>query len=324
MKIPAFNEEKYFQNKMNRSSCVTLIKDSCNDAFSNYVSLYVNDGYELLEHREIGANLFSALKKGDTGVFINFHGATDELSIVTEEKTKYFDFKAEAGKSIVSPAITQIPLEDFGMSYVIRLSDGRFIIIDGGRGIEPEIVALYNALTKQSLRNKPVIAAWIMTHAHLDHYQAYAAFMDKYADSVVIERYMLTFPEYDDLEHYPTLVNKDPRVERDCSEYANIPIMHSWMKKSGAPVYSPFIGQRYVIGDAVLDILGGMEATIHASKNINTTSLVIRMELGGQVIIWGGDASFGAINLAEKYGDFLKADILQVPHHGFQSGPSAE
>ena len=47
---------------------------------------------------------------------------------------------------VVTPEITQIALEDFGMSYVIRLSDGRFIVIDGGRDFEPESDKLFKAL----------------------------------------------------------------------------------------------------------------------------------------------------------------------------------
>ena len=56
------------------------------------------------------------------------------------------------------------------------------------------------------------------------------------------------------------------------------------------------------------------------SGNINAASLVIRMELAGQVILWSTDASYSIAKLPERYGKHLKADILQVPHHGFQCG----
>jgi hypothetical protein len=49
------------------------------------------------------------------------------------------------------------------------------------------------------------------------------------------------------------------------------------------------------------------------------------MELGSQVILWTADAACSHVRLDERYGAYLKADILQVPHHGFQSGtPEAE
>ena len=44
------------------------------------------------------------------------------------------------------------------------------------------------------------------------------------------------------------------------------------------------------------------------------------MELCGQVILWATDASFSDAKLPEKFGGYLKSDILQVPHHGLQCG----
>ena len=40
-------------------------------------------------------------------------------------------------------------------------------------------------------------------------------------------------------------------------------------------------------------------------------------------MLWTNDAAFSHAKLPERYGEYLKADILQIPHHGFQSG-SAE
>ena len=52
---------------------------------------------------------------------------------MAEDNCAYFDFADTPRTHSVSAQITQIKLEDFGMSYVIRLTDGRFIVIDGGR-----------------------------------------------------------------------------------------------------------------------------------------------------------------------------------------------
>jgi hypothetical protein len=66
-----------------------------------------------------------------------------------------------------------------------------------------------------------------------------------------------------------------------------------------------------------------MDDTIHRSQNINATSLMFTMELAGQRIFFGGDGSFSDAALAERYGEELKCDILQVPHHGFGCGTEA-
>jgi len=319
MNIPAFCEENFFSNTINNNSKVITIENVKINTFSDYISLFKNDGYCEKERREISNNLFCSLKKGNEGAFINYYSSTNELTIVLEENSKYFEYSDQKRKASVAPQITQIPLEDFGMSYVIRLSDGRFIIIDGGREFEPDAMRLFECLKRSSNGEKPIIAAWILTHPHSDHFHCYIKFMDMYQDAVEIEKYLFTFPEHDDLVHYPAVMNKDRRFE-DSSIYTNIPFMLERMERSGAPIYSPHTGQRYVIGDAVCDVLGSIDDTIHRSTNVNSTSLVIRMELGGQIILWGADACFSELQISEKYGSYLKADILQVPHHGFQSG----
>ena len=58
-----------------------------------------------------------------------------------------------------------------GLSVLIRLTDGRFIVIDGGFNRTECADALIKAIKEQSkaYTNKPVIAGWIITHAHGDH-----------------------------------------------------------------------------------------------------------------------------------------------------------
>ena len=112
---------------------------------------------------------------------------------------------------------------------------------------------------------------------------------------------------------------KDRRFE-DVSAFTNIPKMWEQIERSGGKVYMAHTGQRFNIGGASLEILASMDDTIHLSKNINASSLVIRMELCGQIILWATDASFSDAQLPEKFGEYLKSDILQVPHHGLQCG----
>ena len=311
--------KRIIENQINRNAAVATVEGAGVTDFSARCEALIADGYEAMEQRNIAQNTYASFQKGDEGVFLNYYPSLGELTVVTEKECRYFRYEDKMGECVVKPSITQIHLVDFGMSYVVRLSDGRFIIFDGGREYEPDAQELYDCLKRDCVTPKPVIAAWIMTHPHSDHYHCYMTFMEHFADEVVIEKYMLTFPEHDDAVHYPALFNKDKRFE-DNSPFTNIPRMYAYMQKSGAPIYAPHTGQRYIISDAVCDIIGSIDDTIHRSQNINATSVVIRMELGGQVILWCADAAFSETRLAEKYGQYLKADILQVPHHGFQSG----
>ena len=322
MNFPAFGEESMVAVQINERTKVYTLERAEASAFDSYCNLLAEDGFCKKEARLGVGRQYAAYEKEGTGVFVTAYEGTGELRIVVEEECKYFFFADQAGKACTTPQITQIALEDFGMSYVIRLSDGRIIVIDGGREFEPDQDKLLARLYKDSNGETPVIAAWIMSHPHSDHFHCFNGFMDQYSDRVRIQSFLLNFPDAEDLEHYPKLVYENKAIGKN-SSCDEIPRMYAHMEKTGAPIYIPRTGQIYRIGDAVLEILSCMDDTIHISQNINASALVIRMELGGQTILWSTDASFGWGKIPERYGAYLKSDILQIPHHGFQCG-SAE
>ena len=55
-----------------------------------------------------------------------------------------------------------------GMCYVIRLFDGRFVILDSNTGEYEENQRLFDVLNSQNVNEKIIIAAWFFSHAHLD------------------------------------------------------------------------------------------------------------------------------------------------------------
>ena len=320
--FPAFNEENALTRSENRYCSVTVIPSSDESDFEKYICYLAENGYPVAEARSLRTRRYAACRKGTDAVFLNWFAGTGELYIVSEIECNYFDFRDTPPAKRTKPTISQLHLEDFGMSYVIRLSDGRFIVIDGGWDFEPDADTLFQSLKSQSDGEGIVIAAWIFTHAHCDHFHCFIPFLDKYGERVTVERFMYCFPEHDDFERYPSLANQDVRVG-DCSGFTNIPRMEERVAKTGATVHKIHTGQTYQLADAKIEFLSGMDDTVNISSNLNTTSLVFRMELGGQIILFTGDASFYDARLPEKYGDYLRADILQIPHHGFGSGRAA-
>jgi len=320
--IPAFGEKTVFENRENDRAVAFLIPNADAEAFFAYCGLLEGYGYVKREAWETDTHLYAAYANGSDAFFLNYFSGLRELYLVSEEDCPYFSYTDRPAKSsvAVTPQITQMELADFGMSYVVRLSDGRFIIFDGGRDFLNDRVQLYKHLCAASVHEKPVIAAWILSHPHPDHFHLFVGFADQYGSDVVIEKMLFLFPEADDLAHYPKLEKSDRRFDYDVSGLVWIPKLFERANRLGVPIYRPHTGQTYRIGDAVCEILACMDDTVHASDNINAASLVIRMELGGQVILWATDAPFSIVQLAKKHGDRLRADILQIPHHGFQSG----
>jgi hypothetical protein len=127
---------------------------------------------------------------------------------------------------------------------------------------------------------------------------------------------LLLFPVADDLEHYPGLAAKEG-VDEDLSGVAKIPQMWQTIADHALPVYTTHTGQRFRIGDADCRIMASMDDTIHCCKDINASSQVIRVQLCGQTLLLTTDAPLHVSRMAEKYGNGLRSDILQIPHHGF-------
>jgi len=327
--LPAFGETAFFDNQENRESRVILISDAAPAAFADYCALLAREGFAQKELRTAPHRSFAAWEKDGWGVFINYFAGTAELQLVVEENSAYGSYWSSCGAPCTTPRVTQVKLGDYAISDVIRLSDGRLLVIDGGNTYESDVDALWNRLTADSPFETPVIAGWIMTHAHSDHFYCFFPFMKKYGDRVKIEKFFFNFPAHDDLEHFPKLTKDGTRlalwlgVENFTGGDA-IRLFREEVAKLGVPVYTPHTGQCYPIGDARLLFMGTMDDTIHRSQNINATSLMFMMELGGQKIFFGADGSCGDARLADRYGEELKADILQIPHHGFGCGSDDE
>ncbi|MBE5770843.1 MAG: hypothetical protein E7336_05690 [Clostridiales bacterium] len=319
LQFPTFGEENVIENQLNSQSRVLHFPEREASAFHACCQWLIEQGFEEKESRIREDHFFASFLREGTGIFLNYFGGTKEMRIVEEQSCAHFSFADQLGDPIVSPQITQLTLEDFGMSYAIRLSDGRFILLDGGRNLAQDADRLYECLKAGCTQDRPRIAAWIFSHPHSDHFHCFISFMEKYAPCVDIERFLFNFPDHDDFAHYPVLENA-PSPIGNLASFIWIPRMLEWIEKTGAPIFTPHTGQRFTIGDAEMEILSSMDDTIHLSHDINAISLVIKMQLGGQTILWTTDAGFSYARLAQRYGEYLKSDILQIPHHGFQSG----
>lgn len=225
----------------NRNTRIVNILEAGEQTVSSYCQLLKDSGYEKREYRRNGCNIYAAFSCGNSGVFLNYYGTLGELNIAIEENCCYFAFEDRAGEAIVPPQITQVHLVDFGMSYAIRLSDGRFIVIDDGWDFEPDVKELYRVLKEGTPVGKPVVAAWFLTHPHRDHHLCFAEFIRRFAEEIIVEKLLLNYPEADDLAYYPELEDEDWRVGNAASIY-RIPQMLEAVNRLGIPVYEHHTG----------------------------------------------------------------------------------
>lgn len=206
-----------------------------------------------------------------------------------------------------------------GQSNVIRLSDGSFIIIDGGHGndgdeadYKNDAVNLYKILQKQAPdKDNIVIAAWIFTHAHDDHVMTFPDFMKAYGTQVKIEKLIMNMPS----EKMAYEGGGDCRVHIT-------PYLSSAALKD-TDIIKAHVGQKFFIRNATIQILCNFEMLQpynlqKGDNSYNNTSLVFSVEMEDVKFMILGDC-YDQQNMVIPwcYGtEALKSDVVQVAHHG--------
>lgn len=272
-------------------------------------------GFSLVSEDTVGPARTYTFRHGLSAIFLTYFKDSEILFFVTEPNCRYLDYSDTEGERVTTASVTQLDLSDFGMSYIIRLPDGRLIIIDGGRIDDIDSDNLLRRMTERCGGGDIVIGAWIMTHPHLDHYRCFISFMEKYSELVTVEKLIYNFPDADEGEYeaYPTLMADD--------EVAFLKRFYALVEKTGAPVFRAHTGQVYNVGSARIEMLGTPDDNENVPvKNFNFVSLVMRMTLEGQILLFCGDKQFQHSALVSLWGDYLKCDIMQIPHHGFHGG----
>ena len=212
-----------------------------------------------------------------------------------------------------------------GMCLVFRLSDGRFVIVDGGywnaKDTEGECVErLYNWLMEHAdydkdgnyKNNKVNIAAWVFTHHHSDHISVGWKFNQMYQakDNVEVENYLYNFPDYEYAISVPGS-NIDPGYYTEW-----FPKMGDLMKRNNNLV--AHTGFNYQFADMSIEILYTHEDMFPNSiKSFNNSNTVYKFTLAGKTFLVAGDLEEpGQIDAIKMTGTLLESDFLQVTHHG--------
>lgn len=222
-----------------------------------------------------------------------------------------------------------------GMSYIITLADGTFILIDGGprqrdqhftkacvdgewvdapRDEEHDCDKLYRLLCERTPEGqKPVVAAWFITHGHSDHTDLAGDFLRKYKDKVEVRIAAYNLP--DSLKH---------PIKNEPSEILHVTLQHivKGFELVGATHWKVHTGQRMSFPGCEVEILHTHEDYFPKSYAWgNHTSSAFRFKFKGKTFMVLGDCESDICHqLCYKYGKYLQSDILQPTHHGANGG----
>ena len=201
------------------------------------------------------------------------------------------------------------------MCYVIKQDNGEYFIIDaGGNGAHKFI---FDSLMEISGGEDVVVSGWLFTHFHCDHIGGFIEFADReeYMKKVTVKSIILNFPQWQVLD------TSSPFDHRNLERWQGV------VEKTGATVYQARTAQKYYFGNVELEMLFTYEDLMPFNifmDRTNPTSHIFSMTVNGQKFIMTGDACGEATKLvAERYSDYIKADFVQLPHHGWGDGGTA-
>ncbi len=275
---------------------------------------FVDKGFEIYSDSVKGALYTTTFVDGEDFYHVYWSYNTRELRIVEAiGSADCLPAKDAIVSKGITPSITQLQSSYLnGMGYIVQLSDGSFIVVDGGYsdqhdGVYNKLVAL-NGGKKENI----VIRAWLLTHAHNDHYECFVSFAQKYASAVTLELFMYC-PE-------------TPEARRsgwggiltwgEIYDYVNM--------FDGAKVLTVHTGMDLKFGDVNMEILFTADDLLmdYTPYDQNEMSVVSRFYTSSKKALVLADAGDEvARKLEYYYGSYLKSDICQAAHHGVEDFP---
>ena len=325
--------DKKFYECANGDTQIRFSQVASQSEVTAYVAELEQAGYEYYTgNSEVGNNVFATYVKGNTLVHINYFAKHRQLNIVYGVKGHLLSnqpIELTEEQKVVVPSITQMYLSNTGLSMVLQLADGSFYIIDGGR-YEPTKDGTIDEVINEGSANKKEYSfvqdtagdveklwafiqentpagqrpqiTWMITHADTDHINAPVQFINAYAGQFDLNQVCYNFPnDGAGVAFVETVKNKYPNAGH-------------YVMRTGDKFYLP--------GNAELEILCTVDdlETLEWS-NWNLTSAAWRFTVEGKTILICGDTETEPnTKMYQTFGNYLKSDVLQVPHHGANGG----
>ena len=295
---------------------------------SAYVQSLVSDGYTLANTYSLGDNAYSLLTGEKYTVYVSYLPMVSATRVYVETKgTGNYPTVTEpieVAEPIAPPAIWQLEVDAYsarangGMSYVMQLPDGTFIVVDGGYNVSKgntsrDAENLYKLLmeNKPASHEKPIIAAWFITHLHSDHFGALMRFANLYASNVTVQGFYYNFPA-------TTIAAPGDSITGSAGKSVEA----AMRKFEGATLYNKcHSGMRIGFAGAEISIICSFEDVYpYTFADTNDTCTVFRVTLGNQRIMILGDARENQSKVMETTipQSELECGIVQVAHHGYE------
>ena len=329
IELPAFDGKALNSPiDIGQGSKLYIISNTTQQKYQDYTSQLEDSGFEFYTSSKIADNEFSTFITNKQIINVMYLKNSNEVRITEDDrdKTELPGLKADNVYTKTStPSFTMMGISDAGypggMSFIYKLADGTFFIIDGGMCAnregstechgDPSVNRLFKTLQKLADDpNKIVISGWLITHIHNDHAGAFIDLAEKsdYLSKITIKKVIYSQPANSDMAD------------------GNQPKRLNWMsnaltKMKISKTVKAHPGQVFYFADLKLTILGCHDLIKPtAISRHNNASIVSMVEFGGKKALYLADAEGDSnAKLELLYGATLDADILQVAHHGYNN-----
>ena len=197
------------------------------------------------------------------------------------------------------------------LCLIVKSSDGHMLVVDGGLKTNAPYLAQYIRA------NGSRVDAWLLTHPHVDHCGALA---------VMLEQRKNGGSEYSDLslgDIYYGFASEDYyRAHEQSYRIPFIEEINSALASYDASKlhYNSPAGTTIQVGNVSVQIMN--QVFLSEVDTGNNSSIVYMITVGGKKLLVLGDTPYElAQELMKSYSaDALKADIVQIAHHGQHGG----
>lgn len=327
------------------------------DTFETYVRDLRSAGYDLHDKNTIGTNHFATMANDYEILNVMYIDHYDEIRVSIDDRAVFSlpvsqEQNVYSKLADYTPNLTLISdskIEWPGrMGYIYQLDDGSFFVIDGGftqgtNGTNGELSSTGIGGTGTANSSAPfmmeifdkyapdpnniIISGWLITHMHEDHFGAFIDLglwsgLKEEKERITIEQliYSASSDENTAKAKYP-----DADVQTPWTQLFKLSIT-GWGDRIKQKVKA-HPGQKFYFHNLTCTVYTA-EDLLHfrsefdpfkGGKYINNTSIVTMVNFMGEDALYLADSS-GENNpyvLAPVYQHALKADILQVAHHGY-------
>ena len=307
-----------------------IIRDTTPEMYNQYLVKLEAVGYKKYTDHEMAGNLFATYTNDKYTVTAGYYDYETSVRLLIEPLAPAVGLKEDnVYTKVTTTQLTMLGQEYInsngetksnGQSILIRCADGRFIIVDGGHGTSAIANELLATMKEQSAgyakTSKDItVAAWIVTHAHGDHFGTLVNYYSVFKD-ITVEKILVNF--LSETERQKAISSSDVGKNWSSTEGSAYTKVPTAAKALGAEIHQIHVGQVYYVADVVMEVLYTIESFGPKVCNaLNTSSTVMKMNIAGTTYMSTGDATGNGMEICAKmYGDYIQTDIVQVCHHG--------